>query len=259
MLNSGLVSISFRSLSPQEICALCVRSGLKSIEWGGDVHVPPGDIQNARNVSKLSADSGLKIAAYGSYYRAGQPQSDFDPTLETAVALGAPFIRIWAGAQGSKEYTKTEREAVVASILACAHKAAAKNIKIALEYHGNTLTDERESVRLLLHETASAGDGLRFYWQPRWDWPETERIASLEDLGDRLASLHVFTWQHHGAQIDRLPLEAGEGMWKRVLRHPLVLKNSSYALMEFVTGDDPQLLARDASTLNRWLSPDTAR
>ncbi len=254
MLTPGLVSISFRSLSPQEICDLCVRSGLKAVEWGGDVHVPAGDIQTAEQVRRLSADSGLKIAAYGSYYRAGQPESDFDSVLKTALVLGAPQIRIWAGTLASKDCSQAQRQAVVSSILACAHKAAAKNLKIVLEYHGNTLTDDRESVRLLLSETLSAGDSLRFYWQPRWDWSESERLASLEDLGDRLSSLHVFTWQHHARQIDRLALQAGEGMWQQVLHHPMVLKNAPYALLEFVTNDNPELLLRDAATLNRWLN-----
>ncbi len=40
---AGLVSVTFRQLSPEEIVRVAREAGLTVIEWGGDVHVPPGD------------------------------------------------------------------------------------------------------------------------------------------------------------------------------------------------------------------------
>ena len=72
----GLVSVTFRCLSPAEICALCERAGLKAVEWGGDVHVPP-EGKNAAEVRRMSADYGLDICSYGSYFRVGNAIDEF--------------------------------------------------------------------------------------------------------------------------------------------------------------------------------------
>src|SRR6476469_730727 len=104
MLRPGLFSVTFRQLSPPEIIALVGRAGLRGIEWGGDVHVPHGDVARAREVRDRTADAGLEVAAYGSYYRVAKSEADelpFERVLNTAQALGAPLIRVWAGKQGS--------------------------------------------------------------------------------------------------------------------------------------------------------------
>jgi hypothetical protein len=43
----GLVSVTFRKLAPAAIVELAVKAQLRSIEWGGDVHVPHGDVRAA--------------------------------------------------------------------------------------------------------------------------------------------------------------------------------------------------------------------
>ena len=40
MIESGLVSITFRKLTVEKIIELVKEAGLQGIEWGGDVHVP---------------------------------------------------------------------------------------------------------------------------------------------------------------------------------------------------------------------------
>src|SRR5215211_4654031 len=113
MLTSGLVSITFRQLAPREIVELAAAAGLRGIEWGGDIHVPAGDLQAARRVRQLTADAGLQVLAYGSYFRF-QPGTAFEPVLETALALGAPLIRVWAGNQASAEADAAVRATIVA-------------------------------------------------------------------------------------------------------------------------------------------------
>ena len=39
----GLVSISFRKHTPEEIIQAVKAAGLSCIEWGSDVHAPPHD------------------------------------------------------------------------------------------------------------------------------------------------------------------------------------------------------------------------
>lgn len=48
MKNIGLVSISFRNRTAEEIIEAVKNAGLNAIEWGGDVHVPHGNVSRAR-------------------------------------------------------------------------------------------------------------------------------------------------------------------------------------------------------------------
>jgi hypothetical protein len=51
--------VTFRSLEPAEIVKLADRAGLDGIEWGGDVHVPHGDVTKASEVYKMTSSMGL--------------------------------------------------------------------------------------------------------------------------------------------------------------------------------------------------------
>ena len=54
MIKPGLVSITFRKLHPETIIALAMENTLAAIEWGGDIHVPHGNIAVARSVAKMT-------------------------------------------------------------------------------------------------------------------------------------------------------------------------------------------------------------
>ena len=56
-MNTGIASITFRQLTAEQIIALCRENALQSIEWGGDVHVPHGDIAVAEKVGEVGLDS----------------------------------------------------------------------------------------------------------------------------------------------------------------------------------------------------------
>lgn len=244
-MKSGLVSVSFRQKSPLEICRLCQKANLSLIEWGGDVHCPPE--KSAADVRTMTLDHGLNVASYGSYYRAGQPLDAFKANLETAAELGAPVIRIWGGQAASAEMSDKMRSDTVSCIRECAHLAEKAGITLTLEYHGGTLTDDTESVNRLLEETADCR-ALKFYWQPRWDWPLEKRIESLNAVLPRLSHVHVFTWLPDYA---RLPLSDGEMLWKQALA---IVPKDTCALLEFVQDDSDEALLRDAATLNAWLA-----
>lgn len=243
MLIPGLVSISFRKKSPEELIALCVRAGLQAIEWGGDVHVPAGDTARARQVLSRTREAGLSVCSYGSYYRLGQGEDEFLRALDCAEALETPIMRIWAGTKGSLETDEDVRARWTEQLNRLSRTARERGVTLALEYHGNTLTDRRESAARLLRET----DECRFYWQPRWDWSEEERLASLADVEARLSHLHVFTWT---AGHERLPLQAGEPMWRQVFAR---MQGTRGALLEFVRDDADEQLLADAACLRRWI------
>src|SRR4051812_32305936 len=77
---TGLCSVTLRRLAVPEVLAAAAAAGLECIEWGGDIHVPPGDSALARQVGAATADAGLQVASYGSYFRAGpETLTDFEP------------------------------------------------------------------------------------------------------------------------------------------------------------------------------------
>jgi sugar phosphate isomerase/epimerase len=251
-LASGLVSITFRQLSQREIVDLVKNAGLDSIEWGGDVHAPHGDVAAARLVKSLTVDAGLKTAAYGSYYRAGPGDpSLFDKVLQSAVELDAPVIRVWAGGKGSAETTDEERDDIAADLRRIAGLAASANIKIALEYHGGTLTDNVASAKAVLDSTAAAN--VRTLWQPANDRNVDMHIAEIETLAPYLENVHCFHWHDYK---NRYPLSDGKDQWRSYLSAIKKLNRPTAVLIEFVKDDSPDQFLADASALKSWLQPD---
>lgn len=248
MLKSGLVSITFRALGPSEIIALAVDGGLACIEWGGDVHVPHGDSARAQAVGAQTRSAGLQVISYGSYYRLGHREPvDFPAVLETAIALQAPTIRVWAGRQGSDKADADYRARVIADAERITRMAADAGCEIALEYHRNTLTDSCEATLRLIE--AVGAPTLQSYWQPIVDRSAADNLADLCRLLPHLLHVHVFHW----AGRERLSLTAGREDWQAYLRAATGSGRSHGALLEFVANDQPAQFFEDARTLHNLI------
>src|SRR3954470_14190851 len=102
LMRPGLCSVTLRRLGVEDVVRVAAEAGLEAIEWGGDVHVPPGDDAAADAARAAGEAAGVAVASYGSYFRAGDdPLEAFAAVRDTAERLGAPRIRIWAGSAGS--------------------------------------------------------------------------------------------------------------------------------------------------------------
>jgi 3-dehydroshikimate dehydratase len=253
MIYPGLVSVTFRKLSPAEIVALVKKAGLRGIEWGGDLHVPHGDLGRAREVRELTMEGGLATAAYGSYYRAGQSESAglaFERVLETAVELGAPTIRVWPGAAGSDTVDENGRWKIIEDLRRIAGLAAKAGVSITTEFHGGTLTDTNESAGKLLVEVDHAN--VFTGWQPHNGEPTEECVEGLREVLPKVSTIHVFHWWPTSAE--RHALAAGAERWGRFWPLLKQAPGDRYALLEFVPGDEPGAFLRDAATLREWLA-----
>jgi len=239
---TGLVSVTFRKLSPPEIVRLAKEAGLDGIEWGGDIHCPPGDEQTARDIAALTRENGLTTISYGSYYRAGS-RGPFDQVLSTAVTLKTQNIRIWAGDTASAKVRADEWSSVVEDARRCADMAAAHGIAVSFEYHADTLTDTLPTAVRLLSEVDRPN--IFTYWQPPDGVSFEENLLSIRRLIEmnKLKNLHVFSWK--GA--DRMPLADGNDSWRQYIREASAC--SPALLLEFVKGDDPAQMVEDARTL----------
>lgn len=251
-IHPGLVSISFRKLAPRDVVEAAAAAGLAGIEWGGDVHVPHGDLAQAAEVRRMTTDAGLSVPAYGSYYRAGVSENAglaFERVLESARMLGAPMIRVWAGHKGSAEVDAAYRARVVADCQRIAVMAAQAGVVVASEYHSCTLTDTDVSTGTFLAEVGH--ENFRSYWQPRSGESVREGLHGLRQVLPQLAHLHVYHWWPDPAH--RRPLAEGADCWLPYLELAATVKGDRFALLEFVPNDDPAVLPVEAATLNRWL------
>ncbi|CAM5403532.1 sugar phosphate isomerase [Streptomyces spiroverticillatus] len=241
----GLCSVTFRRLPAAEVARYAGSAGLEVIEWGADVHAPPGEPDTLRAVREATDRYGLTCCSYGSYFRAtaGEP-AEFPAVARAAALLGAPRIRVWAGRTGSAAAPPDERRTTVARLREASRIAADHGLELATEFHGGTLTDTVASTVRLLDEVDA--DNVRTYWQPPLDVPDEEALAGLTELGDRVAAVHVFSWWPGNS---RRPLAERESLWSAALG----LRNCRgvEALLEFVPDDDPAVLNREAATLRR--------
>jgi len=255
MIKSGLVSVSFRKLSPENIVAAAVAAGLDGIEWGGDIHVPHGDLKQAAKIMEMCRHQKLTISAYGSYYRAGCPvggdNPDFAKVLDTARMLETSTIRVWAGTHGSAGLAPEERQQVVDDLKRVCDYTWPRGISISLEYHGNTLTDTNESAKQLLAEVNHPG--LRFYWQPLQNTTKEYRLGGLKQVLSKLTNLHIFWWVSDHTNCSRLPLESGVSFWREVFLLAKTTGIDHFASLEFFRGDELSQFYADAAILRSLL------
>ena len=228
----GLTSVTFRKLEWREIIRIARDCRLDGIEWGGDVHVPPGDTELAGEIYRATVAAGLAVLSYGSYYRLGGGDP-FESVLDTACALRANTIRVWAG---------TKLNLAIPDARRAADMANAHDITIALEYHRNTLTETSEGAAALLK--AVDRENVKTYWQPNPELTHAQNLAELAAVSPYLEYIHVFCWTRHGR---RLPLDAGAGEWRAYLH----TARPKAAILEFVKSDSAAQCVKDAQALRR--------
>lgn len=247
MIKSGLVSVTFRKLSREKIITLVKSAGLQGIEWGGDIHVPHGDIDCAKDTRKMTEDAGLAVTSYGSYYRVGHEEPlPFDAVLETAVYLGAPIVRVWAGKQNAEESNATYWQRVIEDTRSIASLTSRVGKKIAFEYHNNTLTNTLASTLKLIKTVNHPG--VTTYWQIPANTTFQENIHALNELLPWLSYIHVNT-SH--LNLDNDPEDTA---WQKYIEVVRQTGRMHYALIEFVRDDNPEHFMKTAAHLHTWMA-----
>ncbi len=248
MKNLGICSITFRSLGHDKIINLCKNTDLNYIEWGGDVHVPETDLENANEVNKKTAEQGLQCVSYGSYYRCDGNIEKFKEVSNAGKELGAKAVRVWAGEKDSQEFSEQEFLALVSTVKKCALIAKANGQDLAFEFHHSTYCNTPESTLKLIQ--AVNEKNVKTYWQPMY-WldkmPDKERInknlKSIQLLKNYILNVHVYQWEG----TERYPLKTGANEWKKYIKS---LPEKAIYYLEFVMGDTEKQFLEDAKILN---------
>ncbi len=244
---SGLVSVSFRSLSPEQILCRLEGTGLTSIEWGGDIHVPAGDIVTARSVRDLTAAAHLRTFSYGSYYRTGASDpADFVRVLASAEALDTDIIRIWAYTKSRAALDDEQYARVVADTRRICDMAP--HMTLCTECHHGTLTEDPEATLAFLADVGR--DNLKTYWQPNQFRPFKDNLASAALLAPHCRGVHVFDWSANA----RFPLAHGREPWRHYIDTIKFFSPGAEFLLEFMHDDRPESLPDAAATLCGWLA-----
>jgi len=244
MNNRGLVSISFRGNTPTEIVKYVKEAELNAIEWGGDVHVPHGDIDTAKAVKALCKREGILTPEYGSYYTVGVSEKAlFDGVLASARTLEAPLIRIWGGNKSSNTLSSDEYALLVEDAVRIARLSG--DITLCLECHQHTVTDEYHTAIQFIKDVNMKN--LQMFWQPNQARNIEYNIDSLKALFPYVNAVHVFSWERE----KKLPLDKHTEEWKKYID---ILKDRDMNYMlEFMHDNNILTLKETAGTLNGWV------
>jgi 3-dehydroshikimate dehydratase len=246
-ISTGVCSVSFRALTPQTVIDLAHTNDLDGIEWGSDIHVPVGDLDQAATVADATEHAGLRVLSYGSYWSA--EDDTFPAVLRTARALRAPRIRVWAGRLSSSETSAAQRSHLTRQLRDAADLAAAQGIELGLEFHGGTLTDTLPSTERLLQDIDHPN--VHTYWQPALNVEDAEALTGLKHLMRAVSTIHVFSWW---PDAERRPLAERSELWASVIDQVLASGTTHDLLLEFVADNEPDQLAADASTLHALIA-----
>lgn len=237
----GMVSVTFRQKSAEEVVALAVRYGMRGIEWGGDVHVPCGGLARAREVGEMTRGSGLETFSYGSYFRVGD--EGFSAVADTALELGCRTVRIWAPAKASAQCSEKEFARAAEALAAVCETARRSHVLVCLEFHNGTMNDCAEGFYKL--RGAGAAD-LKTYWQPLY--LRRRNLQEIAALNTNIENVHVYHWIYSDP-VQRRLLEEAEDDWKEYA----ALLGAKKFLLEFCKDDAEENFARDARTLHKLL------
>lgn len=241
MFEPGLVSISFRSLGYEEIIKLSAEAGLKSVEWGSDVHAPCGDKEKLMAIAKATKESGLHCCSYGTYFRLGVTDNkELSGYIRAAEILGTDVLRLWCGDKGYGEYGHNEREKLISACKEAAKMAEENYVTLCLECHNNTYTDCLEGAMEIMEAVNS--EHFRMYWQPNQFRSFEENLRYAREIAPFTKHIHIFNWEAH----ERFPLMEAKEMWKKYLKP---FEGKHQLLLEFMPDDRPESLAAEAKAL----------
>lgn len=237
----GLVSVSFRNNSPEEIVKAVKKAGLDCVEWGSDVHAPCNDVYKINKIVGLQNKYGVYCSSYGTYFRLGRDDvNDLKKYIDIAKILGTDVLRIWCGVKSIDLYTEYEKADLYSDCIKAAKIAEENNVVLCMECHGASYTETVEGALELMNTVDSPN--FRMYWQPNQYKTVEENIRYGKLIAPYCKRVHVFNWDGDV----RLPLSNGKAVWKNYME---ILQNTDTYLLEFMPDDKIESLKAETSAL----------
>ncbi len=241
MSELGLVSVSFRKLTPLEIINLMKRVGVSVIEWGSDIHAPAKETEKLIEIAEMQKEHGIVCSSYGTYFRAGTtPVAEITDYINAAKILGTNVLRIWCGDKDSEQYSKTEKEKLFEDCRKLAAIAEENNVTLCCECHGWSYTNCLSGALELMEAVGSKS--FKMYWQPNQFKGFETNLEYAEKIAPYTENIHVFNWE--GEQ--KLPLGDAKDKWQKYLEK---FSGNEYLLLEFMPDGKPQSLEKEYKAL----------
>lgn len=243
MIRTGLVSISFRGLSPEEIVQEMAKCGLKYVEWGSDVHAPCTDTARLEQIVALQKQYGITCCSYGTYFYLGlTPNEELPAYIRAAKLLGTRTLRVWAGKKSPDMFTPEERDGFFDACRQAAKIAEEAGVVLCMECHRNSYTETKNGALELMQAVNSPA--FRMYWQLNQMQSFVENMEYIQALLPYIDNLHVFYMKEQ----TRYPLSAGEEEWKTYLGQ---FTGDRMALLESMPDRRIESLPAEAESLRR--------
>lgn len=241
----GMTSNTLKNESIEKVIEYAKQAGLEGIEWGvTENHINIDDPATQEKVKKLSLEENIEVFSLGSYTHMTD-RAECDKTLDAAIKMGAPVIRLWAGEKSPHKCSPEDIDLVVKNTIYMAEKAKEHNIKLGFEYHGGSLTETATSAVDLMKRVNCSNVGL--YWQP------SGGRSVQENLEDRAMVLPYCIGNIH---IQNYVPDKGYGLLDEITDriHQFFddIKDRDYNIMiEFVKDGTMENLLKDAATLKK--------
>ena len=239
--NLGLVSISFRKHTPEEILGAVKSAGLTCIEWGSDVHAPCRDTERLYEIARLQGEYGIACSSYGTYFRLGvTPLEELSDYIAAAKILGTHILRLWGGTKKGADMTPEELSDFTDTCRKAAVMAEEAGVILCLECHMLSITETPDYGVSLMEAVNSPA--FRMYWQP-FQWLDTEGSLSVaRAIAPYAEHIHVFNWKGD----KKFSLCEAEGEWRRYLCE---FSSPRTLLLEFMPDGKPETLPTEACAL----------
>jgi len=237
----GLVSVSFRKHSPQEILQAVKNAGLECIEWGSDIHAPADDINRLNEIVKLQKEYNIYCSSYGTYFKLGIDNlCELEKYIQAAKILGTNIIRLFCGDKSAEQYIGEEKASFLAQCKEAAKIAEKNDVIFCMECHNWSYTETAQGALELMKEVNSPA--FRMYWQVNQFNSKQENLIYSSLLSPYCEHLHVFNWQGD----NRYPLADATEIWKKYLDN---FSGNKTLLLEFMPDDKLESLECEAKAL----------
>ena len=237
----GLVSVSFRQHSPQEILDAVKAAGLSCIEWGSDVHAPCRDLARLHKIAEMQKEYEVFCSSYGTYFRLGEtPVEELEAYIDAAKILGTNILRLWCTRKSGNDMTSEERNDLLDVCRTVAKIAEERGIPLCLECHKKTFTEEPEDAVWLMETVNSPC--FRMYWQP-FQWQSSEQnVENAKKISPYAEHIHVFNWKGS----EKFPLTDAVSDWQEYIK---AFSTPRTLLLEFMPNGTIEELAHESDAL----------
>ncbi len=239
----GLVSVSFRKHSVEEIISAAKNANLKYIEWGSDIHAPKDDSEKLNKIKKLQDENGIICSSYGTYFVIGESASDeLQGYINAAKMLGTNILRLWCGNKNYEDYLEEERATLIDLCKKYALIAEKNEVYLCMECHNNTFTNCLEGAKTLMESVNSKN--FLMYWQPNQFRSFYENIEYAKEISPYTKVLHVFNWKG----TEKFPLNDAVDTWVQYLK---CFPENIFCLLEFMPDNNISSLPIEADSLKK--------